>query len=146
MKVSEIMTHGVACIAPQESLLSAALLMKKHDIGIVPVCDESGRISGILTDRDIVTRGIAEGRDTSTTPASECMTHGVICVAPDADVKEASELMARSRVRRLPVVQDDAVLGMLSLGDIAARQHLEKFAGTALGGVADHAHPKHWPQ
>ena len=117
MKVRDIMTSHVCCVAPDMTIENASKLMCGADIGVVPVCDASGVI-GIVTDRDIITRGVSRGFAPSE-PVNKVMTRSVASVSPDADVREAVRLMGEHQVRRLPVISDGEIVGILSVGDLA---------------------------
>jgi CBS domain-containing protein len=112
------MTPGVETVEPTQALREAAKLMKSGDFGSVPVV-EDGRLVGMLTDRDIVVRAVAQGLDPSSAQVGEVASTGPITVEPDQDLAEALRLMAQHRVRRLPVVDDGKLVGVLSQADIA---------------------------
>jgi len=119
MKVKDIMTAGVDCVAPDDTIQTAACKMRDLDVGPLPVCDHD-RLAGMLTDRDIVVRAIAEGKDPSTTRAREVMSEGVSYCFEDDDVTEAARLMKEKQVRRLLVLnRDKRLVGIVSLGDLA---------------------------
>ena len=118
MKVREIMSSKVISIEPQSSVKDAALLMNKNNIGAVPVV-ENGSIKGMLTDRDIVLRCVAEGRDATTVKVKEICSGGAVSVKPEQSVKDAMHIMSAEQVRRLPVIDDGKLVGMLSFADIA---------------------------
>lgn len=118
MKVSERMTPNPQTVAPDDSVRRAAELMDKLDTGVLPVCDD-GRLVGIVTDRDITVRATALGSPPDSTNVSEVMTEPVRCVTEDSDVDEAERLMGTAQIRRVPVVADKHLVGMLSLGDLA---------------------------
>ncbi len=118
MQVSEIMSNRVVAVTPNDSAYSAAQLMNEHNIGAVPV-ENNGQLLGILTDRDIVLRCVAENRDPNQVNVSDIMTTGAAYVAPTQNVFEAMEVMSAEQVRRLPVVEDGRLTGLLSLADIA---------------------------
>src|SRR5512140_3305848 len=105
MKVWEIMTAEVATANPDTSLREIANMMREEDTGAIPVLD-GDELAGIVTDRDIVIRCVAEGRDPEDTTAEDILSERLETVEPDADVEEASTLMAKRQIRRLPVVQD----------------------------------------
>ena len=136
MKVKDIMTHSVCCLSPEMTIENASKLMRGADIGAVPVCGDDGLL-GILTDRDIVTRAVAGGRGVETKVA-EVMTQHVCCVSPDANVHDAALLMSEHQVRRLPVVKDGAIVGILTVGDMARAGRCDaEFAVAEKGIVAD---------
>lgn len=116
--VKDIMSKNVVAVLPNDTAEDAARLMSENDIGSVPVI-ASGKLKGLLTDRDIVTRCISKGKTASATQVSELMTTDVSYVTPEQSVHEAISMMAAERVRRLPVVKEGVVDGMVSLADIA---------------------------
>lgn len=126
MKVNEIMTKGAATVTPHATLMDAARTMRTQAVGVLPVCRDDLHIVGIITDRDIVTRGVAQGKDMETEKVESYMTDSVACVGPDSDVKQAAELMSRMQVRRLPVVEHGCVIGMVSLADFAQDDKVDK--------------------
>src|SRR5436190_23625129 len=104
MKVRDLMTPNPTCADPETTVEEIATLMKEEDIGCVPIIDEEGQVAGVITDRDIVVRCIAEGKDPSECRADDVITPQSVCISPTADAKEAARLMAQRQVRRLPVV------------------------------------------
>jgi len=118
--VREAMTPVVRTVSPSQSLMDAAQMMKSDDAGAIPIID-GGRLVGIVTDRDIAIRAVAEGIDPRTTTVDRIASHDTVTVQPDQDLDEALELMARHRVRRLPVVEGDdgEVIGILAQADVA---------------------------
>jgi CBS domain-containing protein len=116
--VREVMTPGVRTVSPSQSLAEAAQLMKSEDVGSVPVVEED-RLVGIVTDRDIVTRAVAERRDPQTVTVDEIASRDLVTVEPEQDLDEALALMARHQVRRLPVVEEGRLVGMLAQADLA---------------------------
>jgi CBS domain-containing protein len=116
--VRDAMTPGVETVEPSQPLGEAARLMKSGDFGSVPVVD-NGRLVGMLTDRDIVVRAVAEGLDPSSAQVREIASTTPVIVEPDQDLAEALRLMAQHRVRRLPVVDDGRLVGVLSQADVA---------------------------
>ncbi|WP_149180451.1 CBS domain-containing protein [Streptomyces sp. TRM49041] len=119
--VREVMTPGVAAVRPDASLVEAAQLMRAQDIGDVLVAD-GDLLVGVVTDRDITVRAVAEGADPLTVNAQTVCTPDPVCVAPDDDVSTAVQLMRRHAVRRLPVIEDGRPLGVVSLGDLAVSE------------------------
>ena len=119
MKVQDCMCKKVVCVKPETTVTDVAKLMGEYHIGSVPVCKEDGKIVGIITDRDIILRSIACEKDTTTTPISEIMTTKVIRTSPDTNTTAAAQIMADNQVRRLPVVIDEKVVGMITLGNLA---------------------------
>lgn len=124
MTCGEIMTKSIVCCIPEDTLEHAASLMKAEDVGPIPVVDShaSRRLIGIVTDRDLVTKGIAEGRDVRSTKVGDIMTdHPISCSEKD-DVNDAINLMADYQVRRIPVVDEsNHILGIIAQADVATR-------------------------
>src|SRR5207253_8364874 len=121
MKVRELMTEEVATVTLATTLNEIASKMKEEDTGAIPVLDED-KLAGIVTDRDIVIRCIAEGKDPNELTAEDILSRELETIEPDADVQEAARIMARRQVRRLPVVEDGELVGVISLGDIAVKE------------------------
>ena len=136
MKVREVMTGPVIRIHPEETVSVAARTLANHNIGILPVCGSDGRLCGLVTDRDLVTRCVASGRDPERTQVREVMTGRVISVQPDTDAGAAAHLMGREQIRRLPVTENGRLCGMISLGDLAVRQETGYDAGDALADIS----------
>lgn len=131
MKIEEIMTPFVRCVQSDVTLVEAAVVMRDMDVGALPVC-EGGRLVGMLTDRDIALRAVAECRDPRWTTVKEVMTGGVIYLYADQEVEDAAELMERKQVRRLPVLsREKRLVGIVSLGDVAIHTSTE-LSGEAL--------------
>lgn len=118
MLVREIMTTRIVSVGSSTSVKDAALLMNRHNIGAVPVVD-SGNVRGMLTDRDIVLRCVAENRDAGTLKVSDICSQGAVSVSPSQNVSDAMNLMSTEQVRRLPVVENGQIIGMLSFADVA---------------------------
>ncbi len=123
-------------IAPEESASLAARLLNRYNVGALPVCGDGQILRGILTDRDIVMRCIAADGDPEHTPVKEIMTRNVATVLPEDDVRNAARLMASKQVRRLPVVENGKLVGMLSLGDMAKSQMFDMEASKALSEIS----------
>ena len=132
MKVGDVMTAPAIRISPEESAEVAARTLTHYNIGILPVCSSDGRLCGLVTDRDLVTRCIASGRAPSQTKVRDVMTTRVTSVASDMATDAALQLMGSQQVRRLPVVENGKLQGMVSLGDLAKRQENAAEATSAL--------------
>jgi CBS domain-containing protein len=142
MKVNEIITHNPQVIRPGTALIEAAQKMKSLNIGLLPVCD-GDRLVGVITDRDITVRGVAQGYDPKTARVSEVMTPGVIYCFDDEDVKDVAKKMEEKQVRRLPVLnREKRLVGIVSLGDLAVRTGKEKLAGEVLERVSEPGHSR----
>jgi len=118
-KVREIMTGSAECIGEKETLEQAARKMKDLDVGSLPICGEDSRLKGMLTDRDIVVKCLAEGGDPRTVAAGEFGQGKPVTIGADDSIEEAIRTMQEHQVRRLPVIDGHDLVGMLSLGDIA---------------------------
>jgi CBS domain-containing protein len=140
MKVLEAMTAEVVSVAPDTTLMEAAQTMRDLDVGPLPVCD-GDKVLGVVTDRDIVLRATAEGRDPRSTAVREVMTPGVVSCREDDDVRDAAELMQGAQVRRLLVLDRQGRLaGIVSLGDLVLQTGDERLAGQTLERVSEPAH------
>ena len=137
MKVRELMSSPVIRIGAEESVSVAARTLAHYNIGMLPVCGGDGNICGILTDRDIVTRCLAANRSPEVTTVREVMTGQVLSVKPDMDTGAAAHLMGKQQVRRLPVVENGKLCGMLSLGDLANREESAYDATDALSEITN---------
>lgn len=135
MEIKDIMTQSVVSIDPNESVEVAARTMTRHNIGALPVCT-NGKLCGMLTDRDIVTRCLAANRQPGSTQVRQVMTEQVTSVRPDMETGAAAHLMGRLQVRRLPVVENGRLCGMVSLGDMAVREETVLDAGDVLADVS----------
>lgn len=146
MQVKEIMTNNIAALAPNNTILDAAKSMQAHNIGCMPVCQPDGKIAGIITDRDIVVRSLANNGDPKTTLVKDVMTKNVITAQPDMDVSTASELLATNKIRRLPVIKNDTLVGMIAIGDLATRNIFHNEAGQALSEISEPSRPANMMQ
>ena len=134
MKISELMTKNVATVSPDQSAREAAAFMLSAEAGSIPVL-EGDRLIGMITDRDIAVRGVAQGHGPET-PVRDLMSEGLICVRDDDDVADVASRMAGAQVRRLPVIDsDDKLCGIVSLGDLS-REAKNQLASEALEGVS----------
>ena len=136
MKLREIMTDTVVRINPEETVAVAARTLARYNIGILPVCGGDGRLCGVVTDRDLVTRCIAAGKEPTRTTVREVMTSNVVSVRQDMDTVAAAQLMGRQQVRRLPVLENGRLCGMVSLGDLASKEETAYDATDALSGIS----------
>jgi CBS domain-containing protein len=122
--VEEVMTRDPRTVNADDAIIEAARIMRDSDIGDAVVIDD-GQVNGIVTDRDIVVRGVADGRDAGSTPVSEVCTTGVETIDPGASVDDALRLMREHDIRRLPVTKNGRPVGILSLGDLAVEREPE---------------------
>lgn len=142
MKVRDVMSRGVIRINPEENLAVAARTLEHYNIGSLPVCGRDGYLCGILTDRDIVTRCLAAGRSAQNTSVRDVMTRQVISANPDMDIGVAAHLMGRQQIRRLPVLENGKLCGMVSLGDLAQREESVIDAADALADIISNVSPR----
>jgi CBS domain-containing protein len=120
MRVRSLMSSDVSCCRRETPLQEVARLMIECDCGEIPVCDESGRVLGVVTDRDIACRTVAKGRNPLELRAGDCMTAPAVVVSDDATLEDACALLEDNQVRRLPVVDDtDRCIGMISVADVS---------------------------
>jgi CBS domain-containing protein len=135
MNVSEIMTRSPACCTAETSLRDVAAMMVEHDCGCIPVVEEAGKPIGTITDRDIVCRAIAEGRNPLDLCARDCMTEGAVTIAEDASIQECVDLLEEHRIRRAVVVDPQGrVCGIVAQADIA--RHGRDLGGEVVQGVS----------
>ena len=122
MKCSDVMTKNPKACAATDTVQQAAQLMKSEDVGPIPIVSDNGKLEGIITDRDIVLKVVAEGRDAKTTKLAEVMTTDLISCTVDGDIEEMLELMEDNQIRRIPVVDATGrLVGIVSQADIATR-------------------------
>lgn len=141
MKAKDIMTKDVAFISPSTTVSEAAQLMQKYNVGSIPVMDATG-VVGILTDRDIVVRNIAPEKDSQNTPVSDIMTSQVTTITPDTEISEVSSIMSGKQIRRIPVVENNKLVGILALGDIATSPRYDTEASSALTEISKPSRPE----
>ena len=122
----DIMNAGVTCVGEHETLSAAAQHMREHDIGALPICGDDDRLHGMLTDRDIVVKGLAAGLDPNTTTAGELARDSVCYVDVNASIQEMLNVMEEHQVRRLPVIEEQGLVGIVTEADIA--RHLPEHA------------------
>jgi len=136
MKIRDIMVGDVQVAEADDTLDEVAIMMRDQDVGAIPVVDEEELI-GIITDRDIVVRCIAEGKDPSEVAADEAISSDLQTIDPEADVEEARRMMSDYQVRRLPVVDHGRLVGMVSLGDLAVKTDKQQDVAATLEDISD---------
>lgn len=141
MKIKDIMTDDLATVSPDTTIIEVAQLMQKHDVGAVPVC-EGTNIVGLVTDRDIVVRNIAHGKDPQQTAVRDVMTTQVKAANPEMSLSQAAGIMAAQQIRRLPVVEENRLVGMVSLGDLATKAKYDVELATTLGEISLPSEPE----
>lgn len=134
MNIRDVMTPNPSCVTPEDSIQNAARIMRDMDTGAVPVV-ENGRPVGIVTDRDIVIRGVAEDGQLNR-PVREIVTGSVVCASPDMSTREAADLMSEHQVRRLPVVENERLVGIVSIGDLAVKEGKDRRIGDTLQDIS----------
>ncbi|WP_298828661.1 CBS domain-containing protein [uncultured Planococcus sp.] len=135
MKITDIMTKDVETCAPETSLQEIASKMLELDVGSIPISDGK-RLLGIVTDRDIVTRGIAS-QISLDSPVSQILTSEMVIGTKDMSIEDAADLMSEHQIRRLPIVENDQLVGIVSLGDIAVRDQTDDNASLVLEEVSE---------
>ena len=135
MKIRDVMTPNPRTVSPDDTIQQAARIMQAEDTGAVPVV-EAGRVLAVVTDRDIVVRVVAEGGSASS-PVRDVATKNVICATPDMTTREASDLMSENQIRRLPVVEGDRLVGIVSIGDLAVKEGKDSRIGDTLQNISE---------
>jgi CBS domain-containing protein len=134
MNIRDVMTPNPRTVSPEDSIQNAARIMRDEDTGAVPVV-ENGRPIGMVTDRDIVVRAVAGGGQLDR-PVRDIVTTGVVSVSPEMSTREANQLMSEHQVRRLPVVEGDQLVGIVSLGDLAVKEGKDRRTGDTLQDIS----------
>ena len=140
IQVSDVMTRGVRALSPKDTVTMAAQAMQELDVGAIPVCNQE-RLVGIVTDRDLVLRGVAQARLDASTPIDDVMSRQPLWCFEDQPVEDVLAYMRKAQVRRVPVIdRENRLVGMVSLGDLAVRGDEEQ-AGSALRSISEPAKP-----
>jgi CBS domain-containing protein len=137
--IGDLMTKQIWTCTPKDNVYEAATIMKEHNVGCVPVV-EGKKLVGLVTDRDLVIRGIAE-RHPGSNRITDVMSKGCVTCGPNTTVDEAAELMAQKQIRRLPVVENGDLVGIVAIGDLAVRNKFDDEAGQALHRISEPASP-----
>lgn len=133
--VNEIMTTNVECVTPLDNVYEVAVKMKDLNVGAIPVVDNN-KLIGMITDRDLVIRGYAEKRPGSTA-VSKVMSEKLITCTPETTVEEAAQLMSSNQIRRIPVINQNELVGIVSIGDLATNEMSDQHAGQALSEISE---------
>ncbi|MFM9330179.1 CBS domain-containing protein [Paenibacillus mesotrionivorans] len=133
--VKDIMTTDCATVTLKDNVYEVAVAMSKQDVGFIPVV-EGKQLIGCITDRDLVVRGYAQKNEGSA-KVEKVMSRDITTVTPDTSVDEAAQLMADKQIRRLPVVENGNLVGVVSIGDLAVRRNFENEAGDALSKISE---------
>ena len=136
MRVKDIMTKQVIGVRDFETVAVAARTLEQYNIGALPVIGPGGGICGLVTDRDMVTRCLAANREPTKTTVGQIMTNHITSVTPETDVATAAYIMGKHQVRRLPVLEEGKLCGMVSLKDLAVRQEIAVDAVDALADIS----------
>jgi CBS domain-containing protein len=136
--VREFMTTDARCVRESESLVNAARMMMDLDCGALPICGDDGKLKGMITDRDIVLKCVAAGRDPGQMMARDLASGKPFCVDADANVDAAIDMMEKHQVRRLPVISDHKLVGIISQGDIA-----RNYSEQRVGELVEHISGRH---
>ena len=134
MRIRDVMTANPKTVSPDDTVQAAARIMQAEDTGVVPVV-EHGKVLAMVTDRDIVVRVVAEGGSIST-PVRGVASQDVVVASPEMSTREASELMSQYQVRRLPVVENDRLVGIVSIGDLAVKEGKDSRTGDTLQEIS----------
>ena len=135
MNIRDVMTPNPRTVTPDDSIQNAARIMRDEDTGVVPVVD-NGRPVGMVTDRDIVVRAVADGGQLNR-PIREIVTSAVVVATPDMSTREAAQLMSEHQVRRLPVVENERLVGIVSIGDLAVKEGKDCRVGDTLQSISE---------
>lgn len=135
MKVRDIMSRDIASLQTGDTVERAAQLMKDHRVGSLPVCSQQ-KVIGIVTDRDIALRSVAGGQDGKQQKVGDVMSSDPVVGNPEMDVREAALLMSQKQIRRLPIVENNNVVGMVALGDISTEPTCQSSAQQALQNIS----------
>ncbi|KAF0995783.1 CBS domain-containing protein [Geobacillus sp. TFV-3] len=133
--IRDVMSTDVQYCTPLDNLYEVAVKMRDFNVRAIPIVDD-GRLVGMITDRDMVVRGIAEKRPGSTV-VTEVMSRDLITLSPDDSVQKAADMMARHQIRRLPVIENGRLVGIISLGDLATNRYSDERAGRALSEISE---------
>ena len=133
--VRDVMSTDVQYCTPLDNMYEVAVKMREFNVGAIPIVDH-GRLVGMITDRDLVVRGIAE-KHPGSTAVTEVMSRELVTVSPDDSVQKAADLMARHQIRRLLVVADGRLVGIVALGDLATNRYSDESAGRALSEISE---------
>ncbi|MCM3729654.1 CBS domain-containing protein [Neobacillus cucumis] len=139
MNVASVMTTDIDCCTPESTCKEVAIKMKELDVGVIPVC-ENEKLVGIITDRDLVIKGLANDLSEES-PVSKLITDMVVKGTKDMSIEEAAKIMSHEQIRRLPIVENEKLVGMVSLGDLAVNNQSSEKAGEALKDISVPSEP-----
>ncbi|MBQ3408185.1 MAG: CBS domain-containing protein [Clostridia bacterium] len=127
MKVRDCMSNNVIWLTPDATIGECAKIMDEHHIGSIPICNPNQNVVGVVTDRDILLRAIINNKDINNTKISEIMTTGVYCCEANTDIEHATTVMSENQVRRLPVIDQNKIVGILTLTDLSRSEQVSDF-------------------
>lgn len=136
MNIRDVMTPHPRTLTPEDTIQSAACIMRDEDTGAVPVVEDGRTVVGMVTDRDIVVRAVAAGGQLNR-PVREIVTSAVVTATPEMSTREAAQLMSEHQIRRLPVVDGERLVGIVSLGDIAVKEGKDSRSGDTLQSISE---------
>ena len=136
MKISEIMTKDVISLSVDDTVERAAQIMREYNIGSIPVNTQGRGIVGIITDRDIILRCVAEGKDIKMQKIREIMTSNPVVGDENININDATRIMGERQIRRLPITSNNELIGIVSLGDLALEPNLKQETTDVLGGIS----------
>jgi len=142
MKIKDVMTKNLASLHVDDTVIKAAEIMKEQNVGSVPVCD-SNRVVGMITDRDIALRIVAAGKNADKQSVRDVMSTNPVIGQPEMDVLDAAKIMGERQIRRLPVIEKNGLVGIVSLGDLALEPSLENEASVALTDISEPSTPEY---
>mgnify|MGYP006277555761 FL=1 len=140
MQIRNLMTDQVTTVDSNSTVVDAAKVMRDLNVGVVPVCKGQQPI-GMITDRDIAIRNVAENKDFNT-PVNQVMSQDLVYGSPEMSVEEAAQLMGKRQIRRLPIVENNSLVGIVSLGDLAVASQTDIEAGAALSTISQPSQPQ----
>ena len=136
MQVQDIMSKNIVSLNSEDSIERAAQMMKQFDVGSIPVCNQE-KLIGVVTDRDITIRSVAAGTNGNQQKICDVMTSNPVTGSPDMDVHDAAKIMSEQQIRRLPIIQNNNLVGIVSLGDISVEPNLQDNAEEALKNISE---------
>jgi len=145
MKVKDCMNDNVIWLTPDASISECVNVMNQHHIGSVPICNQSQNVVGLVTDRDILLRAIVTNKDINNTKVSDIMTTGVFCCEANTDIERATTVMSENQVRRLPVTEQNKIVGMLTLTDLSKSEQISDFKfATTYDNICNYSRKNNW--
>ena len=138
MRVKDCMCKKVVRATSDTTLEKIAKLMQENDVGCIPICNGENNIIGFVTDRDIITRCVANNKNCGQTKAEDIMTKNVIKITPDTQINDATDTMSKNQIKRLPVIENNKIVGILSIGDLAKNENVSTHeVGTTVENICE---------